>query len=57
VLVPELNAGQLCQILRSAFLLDAISLSKMQGQPFLVGEIEKKIEETLHSSSTKEAQG
>jgi len=49
VLVPELNAGQLCQILRAAFLVDAISLSKMQGQPFLVSEIEQKIEALLHT--------
>ena len=46
-LVPELNAGQLCSVLRSAFLVDAVSLSKMQGQPFLVNEIEAKIEEMM----------
>jgi 2-oxoglutarate/2-oxoacid ferredoxin oxidoreductase subunit alpha len=50
VLVPELNAGQLCQILRAAFLVDAISLSKMQGQPFLVSEIEQKIEALLQTN-------
>jgi 2-oxoglutarate ferredoxin oxidoreductase subunit alpha len=47
ILVPELNAGQLCQILRSAFLVDVVSLSKVQGRPFLVSEIEQKIEEML----------
>jgi 2-oxoglutarate ferredoxin oxidoreductase subunit alpha len=49
IMVPELNAGQLCQVLRSVFLVDAISLSKMQGQPFLVSEIEQKIEAFLHT--------
>jgi 2-oxoglutarate/2-oxoacid ferredoxin oxidoreductase subunit alpha len=49
VLVPELNAGQLCQVLRSTFLVDAISLSKLQGQPFLVSEIEHKVEALLHT--------
>jgi 2-oxoglutarate ferredoxin oxidoreductase subunit alpha len=49
ILVPELNAGQLCQILRATFLVDGVSLSKMHGQPFLVSEIERKIEEMLQS--------
>jgi 2-oxoglutarate ferredoxin oxidoreductase subunit alpha len=43
ILVPELNAGQLCQILRSVYLTNAASLGKVQGQPFLVSEIERKI--------------
>ncbi len=45
VLVPELNAGQLAQLLRAAFLVDAVSLSKVQGRPFQVSEIEAKIDE------------
>jgi 2-oxoglutarate ferredoxin oxidoreductase subunit alpha len=47
VLVPELNSGQLCSVLRSTFLVDVVSLSKVQGRPFLVSEIERKIEETV----------
>jgi 2-oxoglutarate/2-oxoacid ferredoxin oxidoreductase subunit alpha len=47
VLVPELNAGQLRFILRGQFLVDAIGLNKIQGRPFLVSEIEGKIEEIL----------
>lgn len=49
VLVPELNGGQLCRLLRAEFLVDAVSLSKVQGKPFLVSEIEGKIEEMLKS--------
>jgi 2-oxoglutarate ferredoxin oxidoreductase subunit alpha len=45
VLVPELNGGQLCSLLRARFLIDAVSLSKVQGRPFLVSELESKIEE------------
>ena len=45
VLVPELNGGQLSMLLRAKFLVDAVSLSKVQGRPFLVSEIEAKIEE------------
>jgi 2-oxoglutarate ferredoxin oxidoreductase subunit alpha len=47
ILVPELNAGQLRLILRAQFLVDAIGLNKIQGRPFLVSEIEQKIEELL----------
>jgi 2-oxoglutarate ferredoxin oxidoreductase subunit alpha len=47
VLVPELNGGQLCSLLRARFLVDAVSLSKVQGQPFRVSEIEAKVEELL----------
>jgi 2-oxoglutarate ferredoxin oxidoreductase subunit alpha len=45
--VPELNAGQLRMLLRATFLVDAVGLNKIQGRPFLVSEIEKKIAEML----------
>ncbi|MCI0380682.1 MAG: 2-oxoacid:acceptor oxidoreductase subunit alpha [Gemmataceae bacterium] len=47
VLVPELNTGQLLMVLRARFLIDAVGLSKVQGRPFLIREIEAKIEELL----------
>jgi 2-oxoglutarate ferredoxin oxidoreductase subunit alpha len=47
VLVPELNCGQLRMLLRAEFLVDAVGLNKVQGKPFLVSEIEGKIEEML----------
>ncbi|HZT80502.1 MAG TPA: 2-oxoacid:acceptor oxidoreductase subunit alpha [Gemmataceae bacterium] len=47
VLVPELNAGQLLFLLRAKYLVDAVGLNKVQGRPFLVSEIEAKIEELL----------
>ena len=49
VLVPELNTGQLLYVLRSLYLIDAVGLNKIQGRPFLVGEIETRIEELLSS--------
>lgn len=48
VLVPELNTGQLRFLLRGTYLVDAIGLNKVQGKPFLVGEIMEKIEEILN---------
>jgi 2-oxoglutarate ferredoxin oxidoreductase subunit alpha len=43
VLIPELNLGQLSVVVRSKFLIDAISLNKIQGKPFSVSEIVTKI--------------
>jgi 2-oxoglutarate ferredoxin oxidoreductase subunit alpha len=47
VLVPELNGGQLLFLLRAQHLVDAVGLNKIQGKPFLVSEIEAKIDELL----------
>ena len=47
VLVPELNAGQLLILLLGIHLVDAVGLNKIQGRPFLVSEIEEKIEQML----------
>jgi 2-oxoglutarate ferredoxin oxidoreductase subunit alpha len=47
VLVPELNAGQLRLLLRGTYLVDAVGLNKVQGRPFLVSEIEEKIEQMV----------
>ncbi len=43
VLMPELNSGQLRQLIRSTYLVDAIGFNKIQGQPFHVSELETKI--------------
>ena len=51
VLVPEVNLGQLSRILRAEFLVDAQSMSKMQGVPFRVGEIEAAITVMLGGKS------
>lgn len=47
ILVPELNTGQLRQILRSEFLVDAKGLNKVKGRPFMVGEIIAAVEDYL----------
>jgi 2-oxoglutarate/2-oxoacid ferredoxin oxidoreductase subunit alpha len=45
VLVPEMNSGQLAQILRARTLLDIESYSKVRGQPLQAAEIEQLIVE------------
>ncbi len=47
VLVPELNNGQLALLIRARYQVDAVSYSKLQGQPFTISEIEHRIEELL----------
>ncbi|MEK7204294.1 MAG: 2-oxoacid:acceptor oxidoreductase subunit alpha, partial [candidate division NC10 bacterium] len=43
VLVPEMNLGQLLTILRATYLVDAVGLNKIQGQPFKVSEMTGEI--------------
>jgi 2-oxoglutarate ferredoxin oxidoreductase subunit alpha len=45
VLVPEMNSGQLAQVLRAKFLVDIESFCKVQGQPLFAAEIEQQIAE------------
>lgn len=47
VIVAEMNNGQLIKILRDRFLVDAIGLNKIQGQPFTTNEIKTKLSEIL----------
>ncbi len=49
IIVPELNCGQLTNVVRAKYLVDAKVLSKVQGLPFKSREIEAAIEEVLDS--------
>ena len=42
-----MNSGQLKTILRDLFLVDARPMTKTNGQPFRIAEIEAAIEEAL----------
>jgi 2-oxoglutarate ferredoxin oxidoreductase subunit alpha len=50
VLVPELNMGQLVRLLRAEYLIDAVGLNKIQGQPFKVAEIVSKATRMLETA-------
>jgi 2-oxoglutarate/2-oxoacid ferredoxin oxidoreductase subunit alpha len=43
VLVPELNLGQLARLLRAEYLVDARTISKVQGLPFRASELEAAV--------------
>lgn len=47
ILVPELNLGQLRQLLRANYLVDAKGLNKVRGQPFTIEEICKGVQALL----------
>jgi 2-oxoglutarate/2-oxoacid ferredoxin oxidoreductase subunit alpha len=47
ILIPELNKGQLSTLVRSRFLVPAVSFTKVQGLPFKAVELEQKIDELL----------
>lgn len=47
VIVPELNLGQLCMLIRAEFMVDAISYPKVHGRPFQVSELVSKFTEVL----------
>ena len=44
VIVPELNLGQLCRIVRAEYLIDARPVSKVQGLPFTATELETALD-------------
>jgi 2-oxoglutarate ferredoxin oxidoreductase subunit alpha len=47
VVVAELNMGQLRMMLRATFLVDAVGLNKVQGQPFMVREVIAAVDNLL----------
>jgi 2-oxoglutarate ferredoxin oxidoreductase subunit alpha len=55
VLVAELNMGQLRQVIRATFLVDAIGLNKIQGQPFKVREVLDALEHELAAAASPAA--
>nr|MBA3282747.1 2-oxoglutarate ferredoxin oxidoreductase subunit alpha [Acidimicrobiia bacterium] len=43
VLVPEMNLGQLSKMVRAEYLIDAHSVTKVQGVPFTASELEAAV--------------
>jgi 2-oxoglutarate ferredoxin oxidoreductase subunit alpha len=53
VIVPELNSGHLCRLVRGEYLVDARSVSKTQGSPFTGAEIFQSIMDHLQEASSR----
>jgi 2-oxoglutarate ferredoxin oxidoreductase subunit alpha len=47
ILVPEMNLGQLCTLVRARYLVDARPVTKVQGLPFRASEIATAVVEAL----------
>ena len=47
VLIPEMNNGQLLQLIRAEFLIPATGFSKVQGLPFTTAELKERIIRTV----------
>jgi len=47
VIIPEMNLGQLCTMIRARYLVGAVAFSKVKGRPFQIREIVQKVEEYL----------
>jgi 2-oxoglutarate ferredoxin oxidoreductase subunit alpha len=48
VLIPEMNCGQLLQLVKARYMVPAIGFNKVQGMPFTTEEIKSKIKELYH---------
>jgi 2-oxoglutarate/2-oxoacid ferredoxin oxidoreductase subunit alpha len=57
VLVPELNTGQLAQVLRSRFLVDVESYTKVRGQPLFASEVAEQIAERTADDAAGSGEG
>ena len=44
VLIPEMNMGQLLQLVRARYLVDAVGYNRVTGKPFKAGEIADAVE-------------
>ena len=51
ILVPELNQGQLCRLLRAEFMAPARSYTKVRGQPFSVEELRAAIDAAIQEDA------
>ncbi|HKS99438.1 MAG TPA: 2-oxoacid:acceptor oxidoreductase subunit alpha [Rugosimonospora sp.] len=47
VVIPEMNLGQLAQVVRGRYLVDAIPYNQVRGLPFTAAELETMLEEVI----------
>ncbi len=47
ILIPEMNMGQLSQLIRSKYAIDAKGFNRVTGQPLVVAELKEAIENLL----------
>jgi 2-oxoglutarate/2-oxoacid ferredoxin oxidoreductase subunit alpha len=47
VVIPEMNLGQLAQLIRARYLVDAVPYNKVRGLPFTAAELESMLEDVV----------
>jgi 2-oxoglutarate ferredoxin oxidoreductase subunit alpha len=50
VVIPEMNLGQLVQVIRARYLVDAIAYNKVRGLPFTAAELESMLEDVVKNA-------
>ena len=50
VVIPEVNLGQLAQLIRGRFLVDAIPYNQVRGLPFTAAELEGMLEDVVKNA-------
>jgi 2-oxoglutarate ferredoxin oxidoreductase subunit alpha len=49
IIIPEMNCGQMLQLIRAKYLVPAVGYSKVQGMPFTTAELKNKFIELLNT--------
>jgi 2-oxoglutarate/2-oxoacid ferredoxin oxidoreductase subunit alpha len=49
VVIPEMNMGQLAQLIRARYLVDAISVTQVRGLPFKADDLAETLQGVIHS--------
>jgi 2-oxoglutarate ferredoxin oxidoreductase subunit alpha len=49
VIIPEMNLGQLAQVVRARYLVDAVPYNQVRGLPFTAVELENMLEDVVKS--------
>jgi 2-oxoglutarate ferredoxin oxidoreductase subunit alpha len=49
VIIPEMNLGQLAQVIRARYLVDAVPYNQVRGLPFTAVELENMLEDVVKS--------
>jgi 2-oxoglutarate ferredoxin oxidoreductase subunit alpha len=50
VVIPEMNLGQLANVIRARYLIDAIRYNQVRGLPFTAAELETMLEEVVKNA-------
>jgi 2-oxoglutarate ferredoxin oxidoreductase subunit alpha len=50
VVIPEMNLGQLAQVIRGRYLVDAIPYNQVRGLPFTAAELESMLEDVVKNA-------